>query len=58
MPWDPFQEVVGEDLTAMNKWFDEVGFEADISALRQEYPELTTLEGYLRNHGWEGAASG
>src|ERR687898_1403718 len=27
----------------------------DIGALRQEYPELTTFERYLRTHGWEGA---
>ncbi|MBV9388139.1 MAG: hypothetical protein JOZ78_17090 [Chroococcidiopsidaceae cyanobacterium CP_BM_ER_R8_30] len=39
----------------MNKWFNNVGYEADIAALRQEYPELTTFEDYLRRHGWSGA---
>jgi hypothetical protein len=40
----------------MYEWFEEVGYEADVAALREEYPALTTLEGYLRDHGWQGAA--
>ena len=52
VPWEQFQE-----MAAMYRWFDEVGYEADITALRKEYPELTTLERYLRTHGWEDAAA-
>jgi len=55
MPWDQFQQAMGEEITVMNKWFNNVGYEADIAALRQEYPELTTFEDYLRRHGWSGA---
>jgi nucleoside-diphosphate-sugar epimerase len=49
-----------EDRSAMERalegaWFNDVGYEADIAALRQEYPELTIFERYLRSHGWEGA---
>lgn len=51
VPWDRFRGAMGEGMTATFGWFDEVGFEADIAALRQEYPGLTTLEGYLREHG-------
>jgi uncharacterized protein YbjT (DUF2867 family) len=54
-PWDQFEEQMGEELTIMWRWFNAVGYEADISALRQEYPELTTFERYLRSNGWEGA---
>ncbi len=57
VPWDRYREAMGEEFTAMNRWFNEVGYEADIPALRGEYPELSTLEHYLRAHGWEGAAS-
>ena len=39
----------------MYRWFNDVGYEADIAALRQEHPGLIDLEGYLRGHGWEGA---
>ncbi len=55
VPWNQFREQMGEEFAVMYEWFNEVGYEADILALRSEYPELTTLEQYLRNHGWEGA---
>ncbi|MBA3616419.1 MAG: NmrA family NAD(P)-binding protein [Rubrobacteraceae bacterium] len=54
VPWNQFREQMGEEFAVMYEWFNEVGYEADIPALRSEYPELTTLEQYLRNHGWEG----
>jgi uncharacterized protein YbjT (DUF2867 family) len=54
VPWEQFEEQRGEELTLMYRWFNDVGYEADISALRQEYPELATFERYLCNHGWEG----
>jgi uncharacterized protein YbjT (DUF2867 family) len=53
--WEEFREAYGEDLAVMYEWFEEVGYEADIGALREEYPDLTTFEEYLRKHGWEGA---
>jgi uncharacterized protein YbjT (DUF2867 family) len=55
VPWDQFEEQMGEEYAVMYRWFNDVGYEADIAALRQEYPELTTFERYLRSHGWEGA---
>jgi hypothetical protein len=53
-PWDQFEEQMGEEYAVMYRWFDDVGYEADIAALRREYLELTTFERYL-GHGWEGA---
>jgi uncharacterized protein YbjT (DUF2867 family) len=53
--WEEFREAYGEDLAVMYEWFEEVGYEADIGALREECPDLTTFEEYLRKHGWEGA---
>ncbi len=53
--WEQFEEQMGEEYAVMYRWFNDVGYEADIAALRQEYPELTTFERYLRSHGWEGA---
>jgi uncharacterized protein YbjT (DUF2867 family) len=55
VPWDQFEEQMGEEVTVNYRWFNDIGYEADIAALRQEYPELTTFERYLRSHGWEGA---
>jgi uncharacterized protein YbjT (DUF2867 family) len=53
--WDQFEEQMGEVYAVMYRWFNDVGYEADIDALRREYPELTTFERYLRSHGWEDA---
>jgi hypothetical protein len=55
VPWAQFEEQMGEEFARHYRWFNEVGYEADIAALRQEYPELTTFERYLRSHGWAGA---
>jgi uncharacterized protein YbjT (DUF2867 family) len=55
VPWDQFEEQMGKEFTVNYRWFNDVGYEANIAALRQEYPELTTFERYLRSHGWEGA---
>jgi uncharacterized protein YbjT (DUF2867 family) len=51
VPWDQFEEQMGEEFARQYRWFNDVGYEADIAALRQEYPELTTFELYLRSHG-------
>jgi uncharacterized protein YbjT (DUF2867 family) len=57
VPWDQFREQMGEEYAVMYEWFNEVGYEADIGALRSMYPELSTLEQYLRDHGWKDAGS-
>jgi uncharacterized protein YbjT (DUF2867 family) len=40
---------------AMMRFFNEVGYAADIPALRRLHPGLLTLEQYLRKNGWENA---
>ena len=55
VPWDQFEEQMGEEYAVMYRWFNEVGYEADVEALRREHPGLIDFEGYLRGHGWEGA---
>ena len=52
VPWDQFQEQMGEEFAVMYRWFNNEGYEADIATLRKEHPELMSLEGYLRGHGW------
>ena len=54
VPWDQFEEQMGAEYAVMYRWFNDVGYEADIAALRQEYLKFTTFEQYLRGHGWEG----
>jgi uncharacterized protein YbjT (DUF2867 family) len=55
VPWEAFEEQMGEEFTVMYRWFNDYGYEANIAALRDEYPGLSSLEQYLRAHGWENA---
>lgn len=49
VPWDEFEQSAGGEMTAMYRWFDTVGYHADISAVRGEYPNLSSLERWLQS---------
>jgi uncharacterized protein YbjT (DUF2867 family) len=55
VPWKDFEEQMGEEAAIMYRWFNDHGYEANIAALKDEYPGLVPLEQYLRAHGWENA---
>lgn len=40
---------------AMYRFFSGKGYDADIAALREVYPDLLTFEQYLRKNSWENA---
>ena len=46
---------MGKEWYQMFTWLNKSGFQADIPALRRDYPEvpLTSLEEWLRREGWE-----
>lgn len=48
----PAGAALNEDMTKMYAWFNEAGYEADIPALRNQYPDLLNLESWLRENGW------
>jgi len=52
IPMDRFEQAAGKESATMFAWFNDVGYAADIPALRATYPRLTTLERYLRDAGW------
>jgi len=52
--WDAFEANAGREMTKMYRWFEEVGYHVDISAVRQEYPKLTTFDRWL-NQTWRPA---
>lgn len=52
VPWEAFEQQAGEEIAMMYRWFESDGYEADIKALREEYPQLTSLESFLRAQGW------
>jgi uncharacterized protein YbjT (DUF2867 family) len=45
------------DLAKVTEWLNKEGFHADIPALRAIYPDLMTLETWLRKNGWEHATA-
>ena len=52
MQWEQFQATAGEEYAKMMRWFEAVGYDADIAAVRREHPTLLDFESYLRNAGW------
>jgi uncharacterized protein YbjT (DUF2867 family) len=42
----------GEEMYLMLKWFNEVGYQADISNLRQIRPQMANFEQWLHQNGW------
>ena len=49
LSWEQFHSSAGDETTTMYKWFNDVGYNADIAAVRKEYSDLKTLEQYLRS---------
>lgn len=52
LSWDAYQEQNGEEMTEMLRWFNEGGYNVDISALRSQYPNLLTYQEYLQSVDW------
>ena len=52
VPWDEFEAQQGEEMTIMEKWFEDVGYSVDVDNLRSNYPWLVSLEQYLEDNDW------
>jgi uncharacterized protein YbjT (DUF2867 family) len=50
VPWEAFQQQAGHEMTVMFRWFEDVGYDIDISALREQHPNLLTFEHWLHTH--------
>jgi len=53
MPLDEYLEIYPKPLRPLFAWYDEVGYDADVAALRAQYSHLITLEKYLTDTGWQ-----
>ena len=56
LPMPVVRVALGREFYQMFRWFNAGGFQADITALRRDYPQLRlrTLEDWLREEGWTG----
>jgi uncharacterized protein YbjT (DUF2867 family) len=52
--WSDFEAQSGPEVATMYRWFQDVGYSADISAVRQDYPRLTSFDRWL-NTNWHSA---
>jgi uncharacterized protein YbjT (DUF2867 family) len=52
VPWEQFRQSAGDEMTSMYRWFNDVGYHVDITALRKEQPNLATLEKVLSQQNW------
>lgn len=50
VPWEEWEKRQGKEMTTMWRWFEDVGYSVDISALRQEHPALMGFERWLSLH--------
>jgi uncharacterized protein YbjT (DUF2867 family) len=53
IPFEAFEQQIGEELTIMFRWFENVGYAADLAQLKRDFPALTNFESYLRDHDWQ-----
>ena len=52
VPFEAYQQQVGEELTTMFRWLEETGYSANLAALTDDFFEPTAFGTYLRGHGW------
>jgi uncharacterized protein YbjT (DUF2867 family) len=52
IPFETFEQQAGKEVTTMYRWFERVGYDADLAELKRDFPEPTDFESYLRYHGW------
>jgi uncharacterized protein YbjT (DUF2867 family) len=53
VPWDEFEKQMGEELTIMYRWFEEIGYTIDLAELRSIHPDLMTFDRWLNLQGWD-----
>lgn len=52
VPWDDFRQQAGDEYADMYRWFEDVGYHADIERLRKEHSALQRFDAYLAANGW------
>lgn len=52
IPFEAFEQQAGEEVTIMYRWFETVGYGANLAQLQREFPAPTNFEAYLHNRGW------
>jgi len=56
--WEEWGKQTPPYIVDLYKWYETSGFSVDIAGLRQQYPNLYTMERYLRENGWGNPETG
>ena len=51
-PWDQFESRAGHELTIMYRWFEDHGYNVDVSKARAEYPALHSFDTWLNEQSF------
>ena len=52
IPYEMFEQQAGKEVTTMFRWFEDVGYSADLAALKREFGEPTSLETCALVYRW------
>ena len=52
IPFEAFEQQAGAEMTTMYRWFESVGYGADLAQLKRDLPAPTDFESYLCEHDW------
>lgn len=52
LPLDDYLATLPKPLRPLFRWYDEVGYSADVDGFRRQFPELQTLRGWLQANAW------
>lgn len=52
IPFEAFEQQAGEEVTIMYRWFENVGYAADLAQLKRDFSKLSDFDAYLREQGW------
>jgi uncharacterized protein YbjT (DUF2867 family) len=50
--FEAFEQQAGEEVTIMYRWFEDIGYRADLTQLKRDFHKLTDFESYLRSGNW------
>jgi len=58
LPLEEFLNTLPQPLRPLFRWYEDVGYAADVEAYRARFPQLMTLQDWLVANGWGEASAG
>lgn len=52
IPWQEYEATAGPEMTIMDRWLDETGYDVDIQALRMRHPAMMDAKSFVNAAPW------